>query len=133
MTGRKKKRRRIAKCVFTREVFDAIPAWVEMGARPEDIAAALGVTVGTLQVRCSQVRISLRPAVGGAHRLPQSVWGALQRAADRRNWTVPRLVSEVLVGVAERNLFAEVLEDRNVKLPLAMQETVNALNGMNSR
>lgn len=87
--------------------------WVEMGARPEDIAAALGTTVGYLRVRCSLARISLasqRPVVGG--RLHPRVWVALQRAADRRGQTVPKLIADILAGVAERDLFALVLEDR---------------------
>lgn len=97
--------------VFTSEVFAAIPAWVEMGARPEHIAAALGVSVTNLRVRCSRARISLaarRPALSGG--LPPPVWAALQRAADRRGCTIPRLISDVLVGVAQRGLFSEVLD-----------------------
>lgn len=110
-----KRKRRAPRFTLTKEVFAAIPGWVERGARPEDIAAALGVTVGTLQVRCSQARISLSPAVRPI--LDPSVWQALQRAADRRDWTVPRLVSEILAGVAERNLFVEVLEDQQPPQP----------------
>ena len=37
-----------------------IPVLVQQGLRAEAIAARLGCTVGTLKVRCSQQRISLR-------------------------------------------------------------------------
>lgn len=98
--------------IFTREVYDAIPVWVEMGASKEDIAAALGATVGSLQVKCSHARISLaarRPSIGGG--LPPRVWATLQREADRRDKTIPRLMAEIVANVAEHNLFAAVLGD----------------------
>ena len=98
--------------IFTSEVFDSIPVWVEMGARPEEIAAAIGSTVGTLKVRCSQARISLasvRPSIRGGL-LPRH-WAAVQREADHRKMTVPRLMAEVIMGVAEHDLFAAVLGD----------------------
>lgn len=98
--------------IFTREVFEAIPVWVEMGARPEEIAAAIGATVGTLKVRCSQANISLaaiRPSIRGGL-LPRH-WAAVQREADYRRMTVPKLMAEVIMGVAENNLFAAVLGD----------------------
>lgn len=109
-SSKRPRRRRLL--VFTREVFEVIPVWVEMGARPEEIAAALGVTVGTLQVKCSQAHISLaavRPSIrGGLH---SSHWAAIQREADRRGVSVPRLMSEIVMSVAENDLFAAVLED----------------------
>lgn len=98
--------------IFTREVFDAIPGWVEMGARPEDIAAAIGTTVGSLKVKCSHAGISLasiRPAVGGG--LHPRVWAALRREADQRGMTTQRLMTEIVASVATHNLFAGVLGD----------------------
>lgn len=108
---RKRGRRPGYATVYTSEVLAAIPMWIEMGARPEDIADILGTTVGGLRARCSQVGISLaavRPVISGG--LPPPVWAALQRAADRRGYTVPRLVAEIIMGVAQRNLFSEVLD-----------------------
>lgn len=113
---RKKPLKRGGPRIFTREVLAAIPMWVEMGARPKDIAAALGTTVPSLAARCSQLRISLaavRPAISGG--FPPEVWSALQRAADQRSKSVPRLISDIVASVAERNLFSEVLDDRGAQ------------------
>lgn len=97
--------------IFSSEVLAAIPMWVEMGARPVDIAEALGTTVGSLAARCSQLRISLaavRPAVSGG--LNPFVCAALQRAADQRGRSVPQIITDIVTRVAEDNLFAEVLD-----------------------
>ena len=46
--------------VLTKDVMAGIPVLVQQGLNTEAIAARLGCTVGTLKVRCSQQRISLR-------------------------------------------------------------------------
>ena len=46
--------------IFTKDIVAGIPVLVQQGLRAEAIAARLGCTVGTLKVRCSQQRISLR-------------------------------------------------------------------------
>ena len=53
----KKQRRR---SILTKDLMAGIPVLVQQGLRAEAIAARLGCTVGTLKVRCSQQRISLR-------------------------------------------------------------------------
>ena len=53
----KKQRRR---SILTKDLMAGIPVLVQQGLRAEPIAARLGCTVGTLKVRCSQQRISLR-------------------------------------------------------------------------
>ena len=53
----KKQRRR---SILTKDVMAGIPVLVQQGLNAEAIAARLGCTVGTLKVRCSQARISLR-------------------------------------------------------------------------
>ena len=53
----KKQRRPV---ILTEPVLASIPMLVEQGLNTEAIAARLGCTVGTLKVRCSQARISLR-------------------------------------------------------------------------
>src|SRR5262245_59191380 len=48
--------------ILTKAVLATIPEMVERGGmRADDIAAMLGCNIGTLKVRCSQARISLRP------------------------------------------------------------------------
>jgi hypothetical protein len=53
----KEQRRR---SILTKDLMAGIPVLVQQGLRAEAIAARLGCTVGTLKVRCSQQRISLR-------------------------------------------------------------------------
>lgn len=51
----------MGKLILTREVLASIPAMVrDEGLSRDEIAERLGVTVGTLQVRCSIYGISLR-------------------------------------------------------------------------
>ena len=45
---------------FTPEAIDKIKELVAQGASREEIASLLGVTVGSLQVTCSRLGISLR-------------------------------------------------------------------------
>jgi hypothetical protein len=53
-----KKQRRPS--ILTKDLMAGIPVLVRQGLNAEAIAARLGCTVGTLKVRCSQQRISLR-------------------------------------------------------------------------
>jgi hypothetical protein len=46
--------------ILTKDLMAGIPVLVQQGLNAEAIAARLGCTVGTLKVRCSQQRISLR-------------------------------------------------------------------------
>ena len=46
--------------ILTEDVMAGIPVLVQQGLKAEVIAARLGCTVGTLRVRCSQAKISLR-------------------------------------------------------------------------
>lgn len=98
--------------IFTREVFDAIPIWVALGAQPKDIAEILGTTENSLRVRCSKAKISLadmslfnrRVAV-----LSDDHLLALRREAMRRGVTMPRLIVAIIENLVERDAFSEVL------------------------
>jgi hypothetical protein len=46
--------------ILTKEVMAGVPVLVQQGFDAETIAVRLGCTVGTLKVRCSQAKISLR-------------------------------------------------------------------------
>lgn len=98
--------------VFTREVLDAIPLWVELGATGADIAAALGTTEGSLYVACSAYKISLRPSSSKLSKaLTPAQWSAVQREAARRGVPVWELVAAIVAAVADDNLFAAVLDE----------------------
>ena len=61
-------RKKITPIVITK-----IRSWVDQGVRAEEIALRVGCTVGTLRVRCSQLRISLR-STGGARVATSQAW-----------------------------------------------------------
>ena len=55
-------RRRGRRLKFTPERIEQIKNLVERGKHREEIAALIGVTVGSLQATCSRLGISLRPS-----------------------------------------------------------------------
>ena len=55
---------------FTPETIEQIRNLVERGKRREEIAELIGVTVGSLQVTCSRLGISLRRVVFGTRTAP---------------------------------------------------------------
>ena len=77
----KKQRRPV---ILTEPVLASIPMLVEQGLNTEAIAARLGCTVGTLKVRCSQARISLRvpKELKVVPLVPRAVTGQAARAAE---------------------------------------------------
>jgi len=46
--------------LITTDIINQIESWVDAGLSPKAIAEKIGCTLGTLRVRCSQHRISLR-------------------------------------------------------------------------
>lgn len=99
---------------FTRPVLDMIPVWIELGATPQDIAAALGTTENSLQVMCSKYGISLRRVTDTKLRtaLTSVQWGVFQVEAARRGTSVWELISRIVATVADDDLFAAVLDKR---------------------
>ena len=65
---------------ITPEALHAIRAFLDKGLSSAEIAAAIGITVGTLRVKCSQMGISLR-------RQKYSVHAAAKRRGVRREPT----------------------------------------------
>jgi len=89
-----------------------IPQWVEDGANREEIAAALGVTVGSLQSMCSHHGIRLNsPSVGLEARLGAERWAKVKQQADRRGTTAFLLSIKLLAAIVDGDLFMAVLDD----------------------
>lgn len=100
--------------LFTREVLEAIPVWLEMGATVPEIAAALDTTERSLRTTCSAYNISLRTTSTTLRgRLTHQQWHAIQHEATRRGVVVWQLVADIVGRVAEDNLFAMVLSKRD--------------------
>jgi hypothetical protein len=90
---------------------------VKQGLSDEDIARHVGWTVGTLRVRCSHWKISLRRpcARKSAHRLsgnvmlPYSVLDQMNQRARSMGVTTVELAADLLREIARDNLYEDVL------------------------
>lgn len=114
MHNRRKRRRliRMRRPNLTREALETIPRWVELGARPVDIAAALGTSVGSLTAICCQRRISLRPTGQEVYAMLDSQqWNTLHAEAVRRGISIGQLVARLVACLIDRGLMRTLLED----------------------
>src|SRR6516162_6915188 len=79
---------------FTPQVIEQIKGFVAVGISRDEIANRVGVTVGSLQVTCSRLGISLRRII-----LPN---GSGRHTADVRGSTIPTPCSVGMVRVQEQ-------------------------------
>ena len=140
VTGKKRGGRRP---ILTRDVMAGIPVLVQQGLNTEAIAARLGCTAGTLKVRCSQARISLRlpkevkvvplvaltPAPKPPSRkqsyafampttlqLSRVAMSRLRRRAEAMGTTEAELVTTLLEVIAQDDLYDAVLDPEAKKI-----------------
>jgi hypothetical protein len=113
--------------LFTPAVLAWIPRWLAEGLSSAEIAARIGCTIGSLRVRCSHNRISLRRpraarptriAPSGAPgmprlsvALPDSILSIIEARASQRGETGRTLAAALLAKIAEDDLFAAVLDE----------------------
>jgi len=95
---------------FTPQVIEQIKGFVAVGISRDEIANRVGVTVGSLQVTCSRLGISLRRII-----LPN---GSGRHTADVRGSTIPTPCSVGMVRVQEQKdaKFAIVMRYRGKEL-----------------
>jgi hypothetical protein len=98
-----------------------IPALVEAGLSDAEIAKRMGWTVGTLRVRCSQLKISLRRKIAAARQvvMPQSVCVQLQHRAAMMGISASVLAADLLEVIVRDNLFDAVLDRGDEELTRA--------------
>lgn len=106
--------------ILTKAVLDTIPEMVAQGnMRADDIAEKLGCNIGTLKVRCSQAKISLRPPGSRRGRprtdertirLSGDAMALLQRRAALSGKSETALARELLETIARDNLYDAVLD-----------------------
>jgi hypothetical protein len=107
-----------SKPILTREVLARIPAMVASGSNRQAIAAALGCKVTTLQVRCSQNGIRLRPGRRpqpesyATVRLNREAVAMLRDRAARRGETAQTLARRLIETIARDDLYDAVLDDK---------------------
>jgi hypothetical protein len=100
-----------------------IPALVDEGLSDLEIASRMGWTVGTLRVRCSQLKISLRRKAVNRRQivLPQSTLVRLHQRAAMMGVSTSVLAAELLEVIARDELYSAVLDrdDTGVMRPNA--------------
>jgi hypothetical protein len=114
--------------ILTKAVLATIPEMVAQGGmRADDIAEKLGCNLGTLKVRCSQAKISLRPPGSRRGRprtdertirVSEAALALLQRRAAAIGKSEAVLARELLETIARDNLYDAVLDPE----PLPMKK-----------
>ena len=94
--------------VLTQEKYDSVPALLERGMNPGEIAALFGVTPASLQVLCSNRGISLRR---GGRRAPRRNLSLANAALDLNQTTLVALREKArTMGMNEAQLISDLLE-----------------------
>jgi hypothetical protein len=117
---------------FTPQVIEKIKEFVAEGISRDEIATRLGVTVGSLQVTCSRLGVSLRHVAEPAARaapvaqfaitmrhqgkeqttdvpLPSPAIGVLALEAMSRDSDIAGLVGQVLVAAINKDMIHKIL------------------------
>ena len=132
--------------ILTKDVMAGIPVLVQQGLNTEAIAARLGCTAGTLKVRCSQAKISLRTpkevkvvplvplvpaptppkppqskrcfafAVPTTLQLSKVAMSRLRQRADATGMTEAALVTTLIEVIAQDDLYDAVLDTEAKKI-----------------
>jgi AraC-like DNA-binding protein len=103
--------------ILTKQVLATIPELVAQGLRRNEIAERLGCKASTLQVRCSQNGISLRPGVRQPAewyttvRLNRAAIAMLREKAVTTGESESALARRLLETIARDNLYNTVLDD----------------------
>jgi hypothetical protein len=89
-----------------------IPMLVDEGLSDLEIAARMGWTVGTLRVRCSQLKISLRRKIAAGRNivLPDAILGQLRQRAALMGISAHALAVDLLEVIARDSLYDAVLD-----------------------
>ena len=89
-----------------------IPALVDDGLSDVEIAHRMGWTVGTLRVRCSQLKISLKRKNANRRQcvLPQAIFDQLYHRAAMMGVSPGALATELLQAIVRDGLYDAVLD-----------------------
>ena len=103
---------------ITAAVLEQIPSLIERGISPDETAARVGCTSGTLRVVCSKAKISLRKKKSDKPTIPVALPGAMigmfQREAGVRGLEVATFASMLLKVIAQDNLYDAVLDELEI-------------------
>ena len=93
---------------------DMIRVLVDEGLSAQEIADRVGWTIGTLRVRCSQLKISFRRSGKSKSRIylavPKAIFGQLQHHATLMGISESELATDLLKTVVQDDLCKAVLD-----------------------
>ena len=94
---------------------------VDEGLSSQEIADRVGWTVGTLRVRCSQLKISLRRSGKSKSHMclavPEAVFGQLQHHATLMGISESELATDLLKTIVQDDLCDAVLDRDATEVP----------------
>jgi len=109
----------VMRAILTSMALERVAEMVKQGVSPVEIANEMGCTLGTLRVRCSQSRISLRrhgasPMVRRRLTLPLplEILDELNEGATLRGVSAASLAAKLLIAITRDGLVAAVLDER---------------------
>ena len=96
---------------------------VDEGLSAREIAGRVGWTIGTLRVRCSQLKISLRRSGKSkshmcAFAVPSAIFGQLQHQATLMGISESELATDLLKTIVQDDLCDAVLDREVAEAPL---------------
>src|SRR6516225_1833192 len=101
---------------------DMIRLLVDEGLSAQEIADRVGWTVGTLRVRCSQLKISLRRSGKSKSHMclavPNAIFGQLQHQATLMGISESELATDLLKTIVQDDLCDAVLDREVAEAPL---------------
>ena len=102
---------------------DMIRLLVDEGLSAQEIADRVGWTVGTLRVRCSQLKISLRRSGKSRSHMrclvvPNAIFGQLQHQATLMGISESELATDLLKTILQDDLCDAVLDREVAEAPL---------------
>jgi hypothetical protein len=92
---------------------------IDQGFSDLEIANKIGCTVGTLRVRCSQLKISLRRPAKVV--LPQAILDQLIQRAALMGVSTATLAADLLEEIARDDLYDAVLDRDDTKVNCAVR------------
>jgi hypothetical protein len=96
-----------------------IPELIDQGLSDLGIANRLGCTVGSLRVRCSQLKISLKRSAKVV--LPQAILAQLNERAALMGVSAAALAADLLEEIARDDLYDAVLDRDDTKVNCAVR------------
>jgi len=104
---------------------DMIRVFLDEGLSDEEIANRMGWTVGTLRVRCSQLKISLRRSRRNLS-VPKATFDRLHQHAALMGISESELAADLLKTIIQDDLYNAVLDRDATEVTADVQYRVGA-------